>query len=188
MSVLRQFQTYYGIYLPHWETDWGGDTYHSLLVKELPSQYLVSEDYINDTEATFIYPSMYASKYYLDGQIEGHISIFNTSTTNDDVGSVTDYTVTLKKSSDEPNSEETLATVTRVISSDNSVPTEDYLTLPIYMPIDKKLVEANEKLMLYVSFSTGTDPTDGDLVIACANSSSPDYDIKMKIPYAPSGG
>jgi hypothetical protein len=185
MSVLRQYQDYYAIHLEHYSLDWAGETYDTLLVKEFPSEYLEG-DYSQDTrELSFIYPSMYANKYYLDGIAEGYFSVTNTSTTNDDTGTVQSYTVKLESTIDNAGEEQTIFDITRTISTGNSVASSSYLSLPIYAPIDKKLVGANEKLILTVSF-TGTQPSSGYLGIACANDST-NIDNHIKIPYAPSG-
>ena len=185
MSILRQYQTYYPISLIHWELDWAGSTYNELLVKDYPTDYLESNDYIDDTSASFIYPSMYANKYYLDGIAEGHISIYNASTTPDDDGEIDDYTVALVSTPDEANAETEIFSITRTLSASNSVATESYLSLPIYASIDKKLVNANEKLILTIEFTDAA--TGGDLQIACANIQTGGSDAEIKIPYAPTG-
>ena len=185
MGVLRQYQTYHAISLEHWSIVWSGDTYSKLLVKDYPSEYLVSDDYVTDNPASFIYPSSYASKYYLDGIAEGHISIFNTSTTNDDAGTVTQYSVKLESLDNNGSEPTTIFDITRSVSSEGSVPSSDYLSLPIYATIDKKLVEADQKLRLTISFA-GADPSSGNLYIACANDSA-NVDVEIRVPYAPSG-
>lgn len=183
MGVTRQYQEYYMIYLDHWQEDWAGSSYNSLLVKNFPSQYVESTATLSSsyTDMTYIYPSMYANKYYLDGIAEGHFSLFNISTSN--TADLDSYTVTLKKSPDVPNSEETLGTVTKTLTSENTVGTEKFITPPFYMNIDKQLVEANEKLLFKIEFTASGS---GSLCIACANDSS-DPDTKLRLPYAPQG-
>jgi len=185
MSVLRQYQDYYAIHLTHYSLDWAGNTYNTLLVKEFPSEYLEGDLSQDVRTMSFIYPSMYANKYYLDGIAEGYFSVTNTSTTNDDTSKVTSYTVTLEKTPNRPGETETIFTITRLVSTASSVASSSYLSLPIYAQIDKKLIEANEKLILTVSF-TGVQPSNGYLGIACANDSD-NIDNHIKIPYAPSG-
>ena len=185
MGVLRQMQTYYAIHLEHFSLDWSGDIYDTLLVKDFPSEYL-SGDYSQDVrELAFIYPSMYSAKYYLDGIAEGYFSVFNSSTGTDDTGTVSSYTVTLESTPDAVGEETTIFTITRTVSTANSVASSSYLSLPIYAPIDAKLVNADEKLILTLSF-TGTQPSSGYLGIACANDAT-NIDNLIKIPYAPSG-
>ena len=185
MSVLRQMQTYYAIHLEHFSLDWSGDIYDTLLVKSFPSEFLEG-DYSQDVQTlSFIYPSMYANKYYLDGIAEGYFSVFNSSTGTGDTSKVTSYTVTLESTPDAVGKETTIFTITRAISTASSVASSSYLSLPIYAPIDAKLVNADEKLILTLSF-TGTQPIAGYLGIACANDAT-NIDNLIKIPYAPSG-
>jgi len=185
MGVLRQMQTYYAIHLEHYSLDWSGEIYDTLLVKEFPSEYLEG-DYSQDVrELSFIYPSMYSAKYYLDGIAEGYFSVFNSSTGTDDTGTVSSYTVKLETTPDSAGAETTIFTITRTVSTASSVASSSYLSLPIYAPIDAKLVNADEKLILTLSF-TGTQPSSGYLGIACANDST-NIDNLIKIPYAPSG-
>jgi len=177
MGLTRQYQTYYAISLKHWQEVWGGNTYNTLLVKEHPSEDLVSDDFILSDEVSFIYPLMYESKYYLDGIIEGFIGIYNNHSTT--TATITSYTVTLKKQANTDPSPSTLATMTRTLTANNTIPPKDYIFLPLFMPVEHQKVDVSEKLILTISFvSTG-----GTCGVACANDSSV-LDNLIKLPYA----
>ena len=180
MAVTRQYQTYYAISLTHHSETWGGVTYNKILVKEFPDSYLKSIDTTNAASANFLYPMLYKNRYYLEGQAEGHITLYNSHVSN--TATVTAYTVSLKKTKDVPSSEDTIGTYTKSISTDNSVATTSYLTLPVYMNISKSLVDASEKLILHIEYTS----TGGTMNVAHANDST-DIDIKIKLPYAPRG-
>ena len=181
MSVTRQYKVYYGIFLNHWSDTWGGITYNEILVKEYPNEYLsaVSNSMVSDI--TFMYPSLYKNRYYLDGTLEGHLSIYNDSSTV--TYTVTGYSVELRKTDDVPSNETVVGSYTGSLSANNTVVPEDYLTLPIYMNISKQLVEPNERLLLHMTF-TGSDYT--HLGFSHWNDSSIP-DLKIKVPYAPQG-
>jgi len=176
-----------GIALEHWSETWAGETYNTLLVKEFPSEYLIplndEPDYVPGDDVSFIYPLMYANKYYLDGIIEGHISIYNSSAA--DTADIDSYTVSLSKQKDTDITPTVLATMTRTITTYNTIPTEDYLTLPLYMPITRQRVDANEKLIWRTQF-TASGAGAEDCGVACANDSSV-LDMKVVLPYAPTG-
>jgi len=185
MGLSRQYQTYSVVHLNHYDITWAGIAYNKILVKDFPSEYLVTEDYTCDVSHTaeFLYPVSVLNKYYLDGLAEGMFSIYNESTTT--AYDVTAYVINIKKSPDVGGGDETLGTYSNTISSDNSVPTEDYLSLPIYINIDHKLVEEDERLLLEVSYTCAGD-TLGDTGIAHANDRT-NADGYIKIPYAPEG-
>jgi len=183
MSVDRMYQTYYGVYLNHWSDTWGGNTYNEMLVKEYPNEYLSTTSVSIVSDITFMYPSLYKNKYYLDGQMEGHFTIYNQSSTTSYY--VSSYTVELKKTNDVASNETVLGTYSNTISSNNTVPPEDYLTLPIYMNIEKQIVNPNERLLLNITF-TETGGTYTYVGFSHWNDSSIP-DIKIKVPYAYTG-
>ena len=114
--------------------------------------------------------------------MEGHVSIYNSDS------SVTyycsSYGVELRKTEDVPSSEVVLGSSHRTISSASAIQPEDYLTLPVFINIDKALIEPNERLLFrfYFNLSTSTDACG----VAHANDSS-NVDMMIKIPYAPTG-
>jgi hypothetical protein len=184
MADLRQYQTYYGIHLVHYEHDWGAVSYNKILSKSLPvgDDFLITTDYTVGHTASFIYPLKYLNAYYLDGLLEGWFSIYNsTSTVSLDVDS---YTIKLQKSDNVPNNITDLATYTYTLTGNKTVNKEDYITLPIYMEIDHKLIEENEKLILRIEITASGDTTPY-LAIAHANTTTGGTDMQIKIPYAP---
>ena len=179
MPIEANYKTYYGIHLNHYSTSWGGNTYHKILVTEFPDSNLVSTDTTNTSSADFLYPRLITNKAYLDGVAEGHITIYNNGSS---ATTVTNFTVSLKKTDDVPSNETVLGSYTANISSDNSIPSSGYLTLPFFMPIDKQTLDENEKLIFHVEYTSNSN----DLCIAHANDSN-NVDIKIKVPYAPTG-
>ena len=179
MSNLTQYQTYYAIHLDHYSETWGGNEYNKQITKEFPNEYLITTDYTNASSADFLYPMLYKNIYLLDSVADGHLTLYNQSTSTPTA--VTSYTVSIKKTDDVPSNETTLGSYTNSITTDNSVGTDDYLTLPIFINITKQVVNENEKLILHIDFTGGSD-----LCIAHANDSSI-IDTKITLPYAPQG-
>jgi len=187
MPIEASYETYYGIKLAHYTYSWGGKTYggsniDGLLVKDFPSEYLVSVPTTPENEMQFLYPRPITPKAFIDGTAEGHFSIYNNSTAT--AYSVTSYSVSIKKTNDVPSNEEVLGSYYGLISTDNSVPTEDWLTLPFFIQLSEKELNADEKIILYLTFSS--DDTIGDLCFGHDNDSSI-IDVMVKIPFAPEG-
>jgi len=183
MSVTRQYQTYYGVYLNHWSDTWGGTTYNEILVKEYPNEYLSTTSNSMVSYIEFMYPTLYKNKYFLDGVAEGHLSIYNDSSTT--TFTITDYTVELRVTDDVPSNYRVIGSYTGAISSNNNVPPEDFLTLPIYINIAKAVVNPSERLLLYMSFVESSSSYTHVGFSHWNDSSIPD--LKIKIPYAPQG-
>jgi len=179
MPIEANYKTYYAIHLNHYSTAWAGNTYNKILVTEFPDENLVSTVTTNATSADFLYPRLITNKTYLDGVAEGHITLYNNGSTTT---TVTNFTVSLKKTDDVPNNETVLGSYTKSISADNNIASSNYLTLPFYMPIDKQTLNENEKLIFHIEYTTDSS----DLCISHANDSS-NIDIKIKVPYAPTG-
>ena len=185
--IEANYETYYAIKLAHYEYSWGGRSYggtnnDGILVKDFPSEYLVSVPTTPTTSIYFLYPRNITPKAFLDGTAEGHFSIYNNSTTTE--YSVSLYSVQILKGSDVPESTEVLGSYYGVISTDNSVATEDYLTLPFFIQIEEKELNADEKLILYLTFSS--DDVSDDLCVGHENDSSI-IDCQIKVPFAPEG-
>jgi len=188
MPIEANYETYYAIKLAHYEYSWGGRIYggtndNGILVRDFPSEYLVSVPTTPVNEIRFIYPRPITPKAFLDGMAEGHFSIYNSSTTTD--YSVSSYSVQIMKSSDVPGSEEVLGSYYNTISTNNSVATEDFLTLPFYIRIEEKDLNADEKLILYINFFSSDDGYN-DLCIGHENDSKT-IDCQIKVPFAPEG-
>jgi hypothetical protein len=186
MSVDKTYQTYYGIFLDHYADIWGGNTYHTVLVKEFPSEYLSSPSHSSATDTRFEYPSLWKNKYYIDGTAEGHVSFYNINSTT--TYKVSRYGVELIKTIDAPSSETVIGSYTYTFSSPSNIAHGDYLTVPVFMNISKQLVEENERLLLRVYFynNSATASSAGYVFVACANDSTI-IDMQIKIPYAYSG-
>ena len=187
MPIEANYETYYAIKLAHYDYSWGGRYYggtnnDGILVRDFPSDYLVSVPTTATSGMYFIYPRPITPKAFLDGMAEGHFSIYNNSTVT--TYSVTSYEVIIMKSDDVPNNETIIGSYYNSISTDNSVPTEDYLTLPFYISIEEKELNADEKLILYLNFSS--NDTLDDLCIGHENDSSI-VDCQIKVPFAPEG-
>jgi len=188
MANVRQYQTYFGVHLVHWEQEWGNIAYNKMLTKSLPvaDDFIETEDYTAEHNASFLYPLKYLNAYYLDGLLEGWFSIYNSNalTTYD----IESYTVKLQKSNNIQAVPTDLVSYTNTLSTVSTVPTESYLTMPIYVDINHQLIEENEKLILYVEITATTDTdTPKNLSVAHANTTTGGVDLQIKIPYAPEG-
>ena len=186
MPVEKTYQVYYGINLQDFSDIWGGRTYKTLLVKEFPSEYLTSYDTSSATDTRFEYPSLWKNKYYIDGTVEGWVSFMNThaSTTY----KISSFGVELIKTANIPSNETILGSYSYTFSTPTDIVAQDTLTVPIFVNIEKKLVEEDERLLLrvYMYNNSATSASVGSVFIACYNSSSP-VDMQIKIPYAYSG-
>jgi len=178
--ITRQYQTYYGIHLDHHEEVWGGNTYNKILVKQYLNADISTTDTTDATSITFLLPQMYMYKYYLDGMTEGWFTLYNQDTSNN--ATLDSFTVSLLKTEDVPNAEVALGSKTMNLSSNNTISKSGYLKVPIFIYLDKQVVEAGNKLLLRLEIST----TGGDVIFYHANDSS-NEDVKIKIPYAPTG-
>ena len=188
MPIEANYETYYGIKLEHYTYSWGGITYggpntihYGILVKEFPDEYLVSVPTTDANSMSFLYPRPIVPKGYIDGTAEGHFSVYNvhSSTTS----TVTSYTVALKKTNDVPSNETTLGSYSATLSTASEVLPEDYLNLPFYIQLVEQELNAEEKLILYITWH-GTD--EDNLCFSHENDSNI-IDIKIKVPFAPEG-
>lgn len=185
MPIEAQYTTYYGVKLAHYTYTWAGNVYggtnnDGMLLTEHPDYTLVSVPTTDTTQISFIYPRLVSSKAYLDGIAEGQFTLYNMSSS--DATDVTAYTVYLKKTDDVPGNDTTLGYYTGSLVTDNSVPTEDYITLPFFIPITEQLIEKEEKLLLTISFTGGED------LVFCHDIYSSEYsyyDVMIKVPFAP---
>ena len=179
-GYLPQYNTYYGVYLNHIDETWGGLTYNKILVTEFPNEYLSTTSYELGQTARLLYLTLWKNKYYIDGIVEGHVSLYNESSTGS--ATLTSFTVSLRKTDDVPSNETVLGSYTKTISSDNIINKEDYLTLPVYMNVDKQLIDEGEKLLIYLEHNASA----ASVGWAHANDSTT-IDMQIKIPFAPSG-
>jgi len=183
MGVTKQYQTYYGVYLNHWSETWGNTKYNEILLKQYPNEYLSTTSVSTASDITFMYPSLYKNKYYIDGFVEGHFTLYNTHSTT--TYTIIGYDVKLYKSKDIDNKEVEIGGFSNILTDNNTIAPEDYLTLPIYFNVSQSLVVEDERLLLYMSFieSSGTYT---NIAFSHYNDSSIP-DLQIKIPYAPTG-
>jgi len=181
MGITRQFQTYYAISLVHHVESWGGVDYNEILSTDYMDTDLISTVSTAASTLDFIYPSIYKNKYYLDGIATGHFTLYNNNHSTS-TATVSSYTISLLKTEDVPLATTVLGSVTETLSSDNTIPPENYLTLPIFMILDKALVEAGEKLILRIEYTS----TGGDMCIMHDNDST-EEDTMIELPYYQGG-
>jgi hypothetical protein len=91
----REYRTFYGFYTTHWFENFGTfANHHYLLVNEYESEGTISVD---SSEASithdFLYPSHIKKKYFIEGRVEGHITLASSECT----AHATDYTVEIWK-------------------------------------------------------------------------------------------
>jgi len=171
-------QTYYAVYLDHITENWGGSTYHAILVKEYPNENLESTASTQTTTMDFLYPELIRNTYFLDGRAYGHFTLYNSH--ESDASTVSAYTVTLLKTADAPNATVTLGTYSNTITTKNNIVAKGYLVLPISINLSHENAEINadEKLILRISI---TQYSNGTINISHANIAS-DEDIKITLP------
>jgi hypothetical protein len=77
MSDMRVYETFYGIYTDNWTVNWGTfSNQHHLLVKEYISDGCNCTEHSSPTGGLyFIYPHHLAKTYFIEGVIEGQITI-----------------------------------------------------------------------------------------------------------------
>lgn len=168
--------------LDHYNHSWGGVNYTTFLLTEFPDSNLVSTVTTKTTTMDFIYPRKIGQND-IDGVAEGHFTLYNSESSGT---AITAYTITLYKTADIPTSMTALGSYTNTLSSDNFITAYNYLTLPIYMDIthdpDNPSLENDEKLVLRISYTSM-----GSNVCICHANDSTSVDIKIKIPFAPTG-
>lgn len=176
MGDLTQKRVYYGINLEHHDYSWGGVTYNELLMTEFPNSNLEYTELTQDTSISFLYETLIQNVFHIDGIADGHFTLYNSHASG--TATVTAFTATLKKTEDAPSSESTLGSVTETISTKNTIAPGAYLTLPINIPISHEEVGSDEKLILYIEYTS----TGGTVNFSHANDSS-DVDVRIRIPY-----
>jgi len=178
--ITRQYQTYYGIHFNHHEEIWAGESYHKILVKEYPHEDLSTSDTTEGTTISFLIPQIYMYKYYLDGMSEGWFTLYNQDPSDD--ATLENFTASLIKTPDVPGADVVLGSKTMTPTIDNIIGHNSYLKVPIFIYLEKQVVEAGNKLIL----SLDIDTDGGDVVLSHANDSNT-VDVKIRIPYAPTG-
>lgn len=179
---MPQYVTYYGIHLDHHTETWGSMTFNKILVTEYPDPNLVCAATTDACVTTnkFLYPLLVQSKYYLDGIMDGHVTFKSDATAG---RTCTGYSVSLNKLSNAGVSTN-IGFMSFTFPSTYTFTANSYLTVPVYMQLNKQPVSENEKL--YFSVTLTTAMTSGQILLSHANDSSVP-DIKIRIPYAPTG-
>ena len=126
----------------------------------------------------FLYPLLVQSKYFLDGVCDGHVTFKCGATTK----TATGYTVSFNKLHSS-GTITNLGFMSYTFGTTYSFTINSYLTVPIYMTINKQPVNENEKMFLRIQLTTAE--TSGISLSHANDSSVPD--IKIRIPYAPTG-
>jgi len=181
---MPQYQTYFGVHFDHHVEIWGGTTFNKILVLEYPDANIVCTDKTDATGGVnidFLYPLLVQSKYFLDGMLDGHVTFKADATAG---RTATGYTVSLNKLSGSGGTPIALGSMTYTFSPTYTFTANQYLTVPVFIQLNKQPVNENEKLFLRINLATTM--TAGQLFLSHANDSSVP-DIKIRIPYAPTG-
>lgn len=94
---MRYYETFYGVYTDHWDFSYGNySNHHYLLIKEYISEGCLTTDSSTASDGdinTFVYQNHIKRKYFIEGVIEGHVTLAASSATS----TVTSYRVTVGK-------------------------------------------------------------------------------------------
>lgn len=158
---------------------WGGVNYNTFLMDAYP-ELCADYDYTGTTDADtlrFLYMIAPDSVYVVDGVVDGEIVFYNAHASA--AATLTDFTVSLRKTEDVPSNETTLGSVTSTVS--DSIAAQTYATYPFFFSVDgsdeNKHVTINELLLLYLAINH----TDGDLEFSHTNDST-SKDLIINIP------
>ena len=156
---LRYYETFYGIYTNDWEITFGSFTDSpNLLVKEYISDACDTTDYSIATDtAKFIYPHHIKKIFFIEGVIEGHITVASSSATS----TVTDYKVTVGKVHEDTSVETDLfttgwITVNTTLTWDSTYSIGEEIVYPFW--IDAwDYAEISDKERIYVKIEVNGD-------------------------------
>lgn len=177
MPMSRQYQVYYAVHLYHWDETWGGNTYNKQLTKDWYDDEVATSDYTQSSSTDFLLPDLHLNKYYIDGPMTGHFGLYNQSAAT---CTITQFSISLKKTDDVPSNETTLGSVTKTITTNNTIEPSADIFFPIHINIDKQVVNESEKLILHIEYSCVTE-------ISIRHVNGDPADVKIKVPYAYSG-
>jgi len=178
---MPNYQIYYGAHLDHHVETWGGMNFNKVLMLEYPDPNLVctaTTEACGGVNHDFLYPLLVQSKYFLDGVLDGHVTFKCGATAK----TATGYVVSLNKLNT-TGAITNLGTMSYTFATTYSFTINSYLTVPVFIQLSKQPVNENEKLFLRVSLTTAE--TSGISLSHANDSSVPD--IKIRIPYAPTG-
>ena len=154
----REYRTFYGIYINKWFENFGTFANH---------HYLLTNDYISEgcgtldsSEASvtrdFLYPSHIKKTYFIEGRIEGNITLASSSCT----AHATDYTVEIWKMNEDNSSDLLATTGARVIDHTfgwdavHGVPDCDNgdVVFPFFIDVSQeKKLDENDRIFIRVS-------------------------------------
>jgi len=181
MTWMPQYQIYYGVHLDDHTEVWAGRTYNKLLVLDYPDANLnctATTEACGSLNIDFLYPLLVQSKFYLDGVADGQITYKCGAAAK----TCTGYIVGLYKLSAD-SIETPLGSMCYMFPTTKSLTANQYLTVPVYLALNKQAVNENEKLLLRTMLvSTETS----GINLSHANDTSVN-DIKIRLPYAPTG-
>lgn len=100
---MRYYETFYGIHTDDWSWDFGTFTSHpKVLVKEYINEACSTTNTSTATDTNeFLYPHHIKKEYFIEGVIEGHITVASSTATS----TVTSYRVTVGKVNQETGKE-----------------------------------------------------------------------------------
>lgn len=184
---LPYYETMYGIKLDDWTWSYGGyfvDT-HYMLTKEYISEGCFTQDYTGISVGThtveFLYPHWIKKQYYVEGVIEGYITLSIVSGTS---GTVVDYTVRLMKVDDlgittEIGTTGQITPINQVLNYDSTYDVGDEIVYPFFITVSpEKKVQDRERLYVEVTVTV----EDGNLVLYHSNDATWE-DLKINIPF-----
>jgi len=180
-SDMRYYETLYGIHIDKWTVDFGGyfSDHSNLLVKEYISEGCSTTTSSSATETLeFIYPHHIKKKYFIEGVIQGHITVAASNAT----ATITKYRVSIYKiheSSGENTSLFTTGwiTVNDTLDWDSSYGIGEEAVYPFWIDAwEKATLDENERFYIKIEVAD-----DGNAVIWHSNDSSWE-DIKIEIP------
>lgn len=178
---MPQYQIYYGVHMDHHVESWGGMNFNKILVLEYPDPNLVCTaltEACGNVNLDFLYPLLVQSKYFLDGVMDGHVTFKCGAAAK----TCTGYVVWLNKLSD-AGTITNLGSMPYTFATTYNFTANSYLTVPVYMQLSKQPVNENEKLFLRINLVTTAA---SGINLSHANDSSVP-DIKIRVPYAPTG-
>lgn len=179
MMFPASYQTYYGVHLNNYAETWGGTDYHKLMVtKYFPNDINTTDesDLTSTSNYYFLFPIRPKSQYYVNGTARGHFRLHNPTV---DSRTVYMYEIALRKIDDTGGST-TLANYINYVHQ--TINSEGYETLPIVLNVDKKFVEKNEKLALWIFVNC-----DDEICLSHVNDSRYE-DVKITVPFATATG
>ena len=151
---MRMYETFYGIHTIDWKVDYPGfANHHKILIKEYISDGSATVDDSATTEIyEFLYPYFIKKTYFIEGIIEGHITLVASSASV----TFTDYRVTVCKVDDTGNKNELFSTgwvtvESGILNWDAGLGVGDEIVLPFWIDAwQKEKLDENERIYVKV--------------------------------------